>query len=345
MLRAEFQLSTPAFIGGALASERAAPADSQVALRMGPLIGQIRRWWWDWADRASGLSDDERNRLGTALFGAAAGSNTGGQGAFLLRLTAIGPGLGPYPRDSAFQQSKVPNTLANCETWYGPLWTRRHNVIWAARDEERRFTVEAIPRPRLPTDWQFPRERLMDEMGRGLTLLGLLGGVGSGNRRGFGALALTSLAREGTAVFRAPTSSVEYARALCAAWAAAPEAQRNGSLPDIDYVTLTVASGTDVLALCGTQIASVPAAASLHPQMRIAILSDQTSSKRRPSPVIFHPHPLVGQSGQPSPFLLACTTLDDRPCPATPHIRALNAAVSSGWTTLACNHRASGGAG
>jgi hypothetical protein len=184
-LTACFELVTPAFASGALPKEFA-------ELRVEAIVGQLRRWWWAQAPlrpHNGGFVLDKAEAFADALFGAAGTDDSGpnakkGQGAFLntLRKSSVVPG----------------DKLAELKVLFGPLWGNRDQWLWKSSPTASalpHFEVSFLMRPKRPEGHD--DEALVNGLSRALKLWGLLGGLGAGQRRGFGSVRLKELSDNG----------------------------------------------------------------------------------------------------------------------------------------------------
>jgi hypothetical protein len=182
-ISARFELVTPGFASGARPEDFA-------ELRTEAMIGQLRRWWWAQAvlDEAfqgpKGFDVGKATTFADVLFGAA-GSEDGasdgtGQGAFLIML-----------RESTVAPMSKSTGL---EDLFGPLWRRRSQWLWTAPPNTRpSFTVAFMLRPSRIRTSKHNDASLTLGLRRALALWGLLGGMGAGQRRGFGSVQLVEM--------------------------------------------------------------------------------------------------------------------------------------------------------
>jgi len=184
-LRAELGIVTPMFLGAA--------DQKPTGIRPASVKGALRFWWralaWGRvlaaAERdipgALRLLHDEEGKL----FGLAAGKEGGGQGVFLLR---IGAEQRIATKDQDLESS-WPEAQSNSGYLGLGLWesgkAERGNLQGhrAGIREGGQFTVEILFKPKATA----VHKRQLQEA---LAAWGLLGGLGSRNRRGFGSVAL-----------------------------------------------------------------------------------------------------------------------------------------------------------
>lgn len=207
-IAAKFELVTPAMAGGA-------EPDARAELRTDAIIGQLRRWWWAKVPLSPCFPNAEK--IANALFGAAGDGNNkksdsdasggrkvGGQSAFLANI-AVCKAVA-QKKTTAFGDKKGISDLL------GPLWKKREQALWSADKNNPHFELEFMLRPKRPP---FPSDvEPISLMSDALRLWGLLGGIGAGQRRGFGGVQLLALAADGAGEWREPVSIDDYARIL-----------------------------------------------------------------------------------------------------------------------------------
>lgn len=195
-LRASFQLNTPAFVGGTSAADEA-------ELRIEPIVGQLRRWWWARAPiRPNFFNDQGAFQLRSAqecaglIFGSSEENDAGRkQGKFLIKIAHST--CESVKKATVFQDQ-------NIEHLFGPLWSDRKHVLWSTKDDEHPiFELDFFCSPANDDP------RLVDELVSSLCLWGLLGGIGSGARRGFGSVQLLQLTGPNINV-KCPETESEY---------------------------------------------------------------------------------------------------------------------------------------
>ncbi|WP_349432705.1 type III-B CRISPR module RAMP protein Cmr1 [Methylomarinum sp. Ch1-1] len=178
-IEAQYEIVTPMFIGGAHQND-------EPEIRPPSVKGALRFWWraQQWGDC---LKSNEGNahlalkalyRDEAKLFGAAARDDAYGQGLFQLRLKQIDP---------QGTEKKWPknNDAGAGFLGYGLDATRNGQPHrWAIK--QGKFTVCLSLKPAISSDQ-------VQQLQHSLMLFGLLGGLGSRARRGFGSVAITSL--------------------------------------------------------------------------------------------------------------------------------------------------------
>jgi CRISPR-associated protein Cmr1 len=195
-----FQLVTPAFCGGA--DNVNGPAE----IRLPSILGQIR-WWWRalaWS-RASGTEQDRLAKVHgweSALFG----SDDTGSGEFVARLShskiAVDYGYGTLVGDQKLG-------IGYCAgQGLGKRYAVRRDTCFSIAFLQPRksklglFTISDASKTEPPS--------LLEAV----WALGLLGGIGSRSRRGFGSLSLVSWNVDPTEL-KIPTNIDEYKTCLC----------------------------------------------------------------------------------------------------------------------------------
>ncbi|WP_295584907.1 type III-B CRISPR module RAMP protein Cmr1 [uncultured Lamprocystis sp.] len=178
VVEATFRIVTPMFLGG---------ANQKVddGIRPPSIKGALRFWWralhWGLSLQATGGSPSKAlehlHRSEARLFGSAADDNGAGQGRFLLNAQYAG---------RALKTNELPPTSAGHQYLLGQgLYHFKQGYLRSAL-EPGELRLRLLFRP--GTD-HTDRE----SVARALLALGLLGGLGSRGRKGFGSLALQDL--------------------------------------------------------------------------------------------------------------------------------------------------------
>lgn len=286
-LSARFELVTPAFASG---------AQPQVCaeLRVEAIIGQLRRWWWAQAPLDAAFDGPEAANFADTLFGAA-GSEDGaaggkGQGAFLITLR---------------QSSVVAMNRANgLRELFGPLWSRRSQWLWTNSNNARPgFTVDFLVRPSKLRGSKHDDRSLIRGLRRALSLWGLLGGMGAGQRRGFGSVQLMELKvpADDEPNWSFPSSPTEYVTRIVSILPT-PIASRGGphafgSFADKGTPPASVwmaglpncADGKAALQSIQTALVALKSGVAPREPTTISVLSNQFNpNPRKPSPFHFH---------------------------------------------------------
>ena len=200
-LRAEFEIVTPMFLGG---------AEHEASRIRGTAVKGALAFWWRalnfarFVENANGNANDALNIMRERerqLFG----SSQNGQGAFLLRV-----------KDRSVKTGTNLLSLLPCDhtgaKYLGYALIRAFGRKEGDRDYLEpggRFNIEIIPRPNKLTE-------IVAELLPVIKLFGLLGGLGARVRRGWGSVALTNLLlpEDFTNDFAVPTDREAYAFAL-----------------------------------------------------------------------------------------------------------------------------------
>lgn len=178
--RARFVIVTPMFIGDGDQKAR--------AVRPPAVKGALRFWWralnWDRISQDYGDENDALKALHeqeSALFGRATSGKEGGQGQFLLKVTG---------QSEISDKQKVTSWPRNGNSACGyigyGLWETNKTPQREALPEDHEFSVELA--------WKATAtETQKGQVRDALRLWGLIGGLGSRARRGFGSVALLVL--------------------------------------------------------------------------------------------------------------------------------------------------------
>ncbi|MGB7651080.1 MAG: type III-B CRISPR module RAMP protein Cmr1 [Gallionella sp.] len=202
IIEAKFRIVTPMFLGG---------ADQQAdEIRPSSVKGMLRFWWraLNWsryrdATDASALSKlhDEEARL----FGRAANDKTGGQGVFLLSVVPSDP--------KKFVQGEVHPDL----TSEGMAAARYlgYGLMAAFGSKVKGTKAAQLDRDCIKHDQIFTiklkfRNQPDVSIINAIKTLGLLGGMGSRSRHGYGSLALQEIKNDGKVIWAMPTSAEAY---------------------------------------------------------------------------------------------------------------------------------------
>jgi len=271
-IHARFELITPAMAGGA-------DPDSVAELRADAIAGQLRRWFWA---REPLRGRRESAELAEFLFGTAA--LDAAQGAFLLSIADTN--IRAEMRNAALGGTAISDL-------FGPLWKKRSCALWSST-EAPFFELELRLRPKAAK-----RSTLdpVNEMTAALMLWGLLGGIGAGQRRGFGSVQLTELRGE-TGTYTYPLDTPQrYESILAEALGAQAD-----SFPCVERSEFAAFAHTKSLAaeIFGagpeypTAIAALKAVsqaasmAGFSGRNTVNFFSDAEGHQRKPSPFHFH---------------------------------------------------------
>lgn len=193
-LTATFAVVTPLFGGG---------ADPRILAELRPpAIKGILRFWWR-ALAWSRYGDLETIRQKEAkIFGSAGDGNTGGQARFLLRVTA--PSTPRASRPPEILRGSDGTVIGDGARYFGYGLMQAFGAKAGQLNRPcllpiLEFTVDLVSR-------ETPDRTLVDA----LKLTGLLGGIGSRTRRGWGSLTLTSLKQDKQKIWEQPRAPDDY---------------------------------------------------------------------------------------------------------------------------------------
>ncbi len=169
IIEAKFRIVTPMFLGG---------ADQQAEdIRPSSVKGMLRFWWralnWSRFRSVAGETDDsalkELHDEEARLFGSAANDKTGGQGVFLLSV-----------RHASISLENVKVVPFTGESYLSGLGLKDRNRVVAKKENDFLIALRFRPSANLTKDIESVKEALR--------LFGLVGGLGSRSRRGFGSV-------------------------------------------------------------------------------------------------------------------------------------------------------------
>ena len=212
-LNATYKFSTPAFLGG---------ADTQAESLRPPSIKGALRFWWRaqaWGPMLAAANKDAAKALAALhveegrLFGSAAGDTGGGQGVFLLRVKK-------QSCSTVVDSVQLAKDI-EFDPWLaylaGPGLADAANLRLKRDAIQGKFELECVfRRPRAREDAAAD----LHEVAKTLWLLGILGGLGSRSRRGWGSLSLQSLS--GDDALPAPKNIAEVKQMLAGILAQPP---------------------------------------------------------------------------------------------------------------------------
>lgn len=195
VLEATLRVVTPMFLGGAKPDDRA-------ELRVPPIKAALRFWWRTirWREIRSAqphnsLAIAELRRQEAALFGSA----DGGQSRMLLRIKRYGT---VKVADKGSVLENVANRPGARYLGYGVMAAQTGQLTRSCVIRNAEFTLEVRS-----------RRSINHEVLDALKLLGLLGGLGSKARKGYGSLTLMRLV-VGNTMWEAPATDDSYVREL-----------------------------------------------------------------------------------------------------------------------------------
>lgn len=242
-LTADFDLVTPAFCAGA--------DTTKAELRLPSLLGVLRFWWRALAwSRTEGNDPEPRLRKIAGWEQDLFGSARTGQGSFVARLTDVqkaedkptspGDRVAGYDKDKFKGPATTPWSRPPDGAVYlaGQGLTKRqkdgHQDQRASLEQGATFTLALTARKPFPTD---SLENGPPSVIEAIRLLGLVGGIGSRSRRGFGSLRLTRLEATDAALDPPPTDPASYRAALTDIFKPLPA--DGMPIDDIPYTALT----------------------------------------------------------------------------------------------------------
>jgi len=175
-LTATYRIVTPMFLGD---------AHQQATDIRPPSFKGVLRFWWralNWGRYRQDRPDDaaalcELNKAEAALFGAAANETQQGQSRVLIHIKPENYGI----KETHWPQNQTPSGYLGLGLFQMPNHPQREGFM-----EGKNFTVN------LGLDSRLTPEEI-EQVGDSLLALGLLGGLGSRSRRGFGSIALMQL--------------------------------------------------------------------------------------------------------------------------------------------------------
>jgi CRISPR-associated protein Cmr1 len=205
---ADFEIITPMFLGEA--------DQCAVSIRPQSIKGELAFWWRalhyaEYVDKSLKDNSDPlaaMHRDEQLLFG-----STGGQAAFLLSVTH-----GDLTKLN--KSAMLPGANAGCRyLGYGVMETNG-NLIRSCFKQGETFSIGILLRPQFFKDKDghpIDRQELIAGLIKSLKIMGLLGGLGSRKRRGYGSIAMTKMTVEGLEEgepFDAPTDCASYTNLL-----------------------------------------------------------------------------------------------------------------------------------
>jgi CRISPR-associated protein Cmr1 len=202
-ISATYRVTTPMFLGG---------AEQQADLRLPSFKGVLRFWWralaWDRVKDVSQLRDEE-----AALFGSS--DERVGQSKVLMRLdriTTIPTALSPPE-----QLRDGTQVVGSGARYLG------YGVMEAFASRNKNAVEGQLTRPCFPAPFTFTVNMLLkagikpeqtDEVAQTLKVLGLIGGLGSKSRKGYGSLTLLSLKLDDKETWPPPATAEKVADAI-----------------------------------------------------------------------------------------------------------------------------------
>ena len=199
-ISATYRVTTPTFLGGAEPKERA-------ELRLPSFKGALRFWWramaWERVKDPSRLRDEE-----AALFGSS--DERVGQSKVLARLSSVGPGPDVLAPPSVLTHDNRPVGMGCGYFAYGVMigfGQKAGELTRSCLAAPFTFMVNLLLKPNMKPDQR-------QEVEQALKILGLVGGLGSKSRKGYGSLTLLSLKVGDEETWTPPVSSEKIGDAI-----------------------------------------------------------------------------------------------------------------------------------
>ncbi|MBF0176262.1 MAG: type III-B CRISPR module RAMP protein Cmr1 [Magnetococcales bacterium] len=224
-LQATFEIVTPMFLGGA------DPAKAEALFRLASLRG-VLRWWWralhypnfyaaaQVATRRREAALQELHKAEVRLFG----SSEDGQGAVLMRLEKVENLEMVKPKTKLMNGKRIVGPGACYLAGQGTFGKEAGVITRSCLQKDQSLIISLMVKEKAER-WE------VDSLVRALKILGLLGGIGSRSRRGWGSVRLVELTAAGFAAedpavsFVPPSSREEYEQSIAGLFADIPYAQ------------------------------------------------------------------------------------------------------------------------
>jgi len=197
-ISATYRVTTPMFLGG---------AEQQAELRLPSFKGLLRFWWramaWDRVKDASRLRDEE-----AAIFGNS--DERVGQSKVLMRFSSVQPRTHVLAPSSVLSENGRPAGMGCGYVAYGVMigFGRRAGELQRpCLAAPFTFTVNMLLKPGL-------KPQQGQEVEEALKMLGLVGGLGSKSRKGYGSLTLLSLKVDGKETWTPPAKAEQVSDAI-----------------------------------------------------------------------------------------------------------------------------------
>lgn len=213
-IEAKFQVVSPCFLGGANHEEEA-------ELRLPSIKGVLRFWWraLNYAQIAKGATNpnkiiEDLRQEEEKLFGTSYPGKDKGQSSLIMRLSAGSqkPSEIKAPEVLCYENSKEFVGVGARYLGFG--------VMEAFESKKKGTKAGELTRPCLKAPFEFTlqigarEQKHLDEILPALELLGLLGGLGSKSRKGYGSLNLMELKGDGIDTWQKPTNEEKYEEQL-----------------------------------------------------------------------------------------------------------------------------------
>jgi CRISPR-associated protein Cmr1 len=204
-LKATFLIVTPMFLGDA--------NQHATSIRPPSIKGALRFWWraLNWSTFRNGAQDDasalrELHREEARLFGSAADNQGAGQGQFLLRAKPAG--------NSTWKAEAAGSSLKDLKPDPGHTYLSGQ-ALWSMGSKKNgtgpHYLRDVLLRQSFDLTLAFKPgcgEETAKSLANAVRVWGMLGGVGSRCRRGFGSIAIQSMA--GTGALPIPVTPNDY---------------------------------------------------------------------------------------------------------------------------------------
>lgn len=213
-IEAKFEVVTPCFLGGANHEEEA-------ELRLPSIKGALRFWWraWNYARIAQTKQKKNNDIIASLrekegkLFGTSDTGKDQGQSSLIMRLSAGSQELSEIKAGEVLCDK--PGKVVGIGARY-----LGYGVMEAFASKKQGTQAGELTRPCLKAPFEFTlqigakeQEHLEDVL-PALKLLGLLGGLGSKSRKGYGSLNLMELKGDGIDTWQKPINEDDYANHL-----------------------------------------------------------------------------------------------------------------------------------
>lgn len=203
-------------------------ADHQAKdIRPASVKGMLRFWWraLQWQNFRGNVDNDEKalkalHAQEARLFGSAANQGVGGQGVFLLRIIRNDVDLMTTNKDSLcefFQPTRTfgKNNNRADEKHLAAVRYLAYGLVEAFSSTKRQTQAGQLQRACINENQFFTVQLLFHKtidqsILDAVKIMGLLGGLGSRTRRGFGSITLESLASNRLLLWKAPADSQQY---------------------------------------------------------------------------------------------------------------------------------------
>ena len=213
-IEAKFQVVTPCFLGGANHEEEA-------ELRLPSIKGVLRFWWraLNYSQIAKGAQKKNNGIIASLwekegkLFGTSDSDKDKGQSSLIMRLGAGNQNL-PEIKAGEVLCDKNGENVGKGAIYLG------YGVMETIDSWNKRTKAGQLTRPCLKAPFEFTlqigakEQKHLEDALPALKLLGLLGGLGSKSRKGYGSLNLMELKVDGIDAWQKPANENDYEKCL-----------------------------------------------------------------------------------------------------------------------------------